>query len=338
MISPLEAESQRLGAYYPFNTTVLETVALAADANRSTSWQEIRSKLPDTSIFNPAEGNPVEILDIMPQGDYENTYVYHLPMANSIDPNIMTRLAVLSQVLPTSRIVATGNPTHPFKSTGKIPLRNLPAVWNGDLRPVVRPTLEYISSQGIEEVAHIGYSYGADRAAAAAAHGGAYDHHVRGSVFMEPAGIEKRGIVGLGRAFGDSAVALPQYLAAADSRALNEARGLAEQESHGAIGFAGLLRASNLAITHALSGGAFADRVRDALNVQIDMSVALIWGTESEIATHGVMQHLHDRLRRSFPERITAVTVPGQKHAMGDDIFLHAALVAQGIHANAEPQ
>lgn len=329
MKSPVQKEAQRLAAYYPFDESVLETVSTVASIHRETTWQGVYSKLPDPHIFSPKDGKPVEVLDIAPMRGYDQTYVYHLPMGNGIDPNIMTRLAVLSKVLPTTRIIAAGNPTHPFKSTGRIAARDLLPVWRGNLRGAIGPTLEYVADQGIGEVSHIGYSYGADKAAGAAQYSGAYDQRVRCGVFMEPAGIAARGLVGMTKAFGASAAALPGYVAAANSPALNEARQLAEQESHGQLGFAGLLRASNLAIAHMLGNDGFTSRVTDALNIQAEMSAVVVWGTESEIALHNTMQQHSLELLRQFPDRVGGIVLEGQKHAMGDDIFLHAALVAQ---------
>jgi pimeloyl-ACP methyl ester carboxylesterase len=328
------AEIARLNAYYPFDTSIVEDVADVAEAHRRSNWDDVQKMLPEPDTFIPASGHAIEVLDIIPPAGYDNTYVYHLPMGNGLDANMVTRMAVLSDVLPAARIIAVGNPTGPGKPTGKIPVGELPTVWQGDLYAAVKPTLEYIDTQGLGEVSHVGYSYGADRAAAAAHRSGAHDQRVLHGIFMEPAAVQKRSLLGLGVAFNSSAAALPGYVQAVDSHTYDRAREHASQTGHGLTGYTlGLMRLSNLAIAHALTRDTFPESVRGALNVQVDMHASVIWGTDSEVAPHQAMQGIVDQLQESSPGHVHPLVMEGQRHAMGDDIFLHAALVAQSIRA-----
>src|ERR1035438_9736811 len=165
---PAIPESERLHAYHNFDNDVVERVSEVADKQRNETWDTLKGQLPDNQVFTPKGGKPVEVLDIVPKADYDGTHVYHLPMGNGLDENMTTRVATLSAAEPTKRIIAVGNPGAPGQASGKIKSRDLRSVWNGDLRAAIDPTLQYLNSQGIDTATHIGFSYGADRAATAA--------------------------------------------------------------------------------------------------------------------------------------------------------------------------
>lgn len=62
------------------------------------------------------------------------------------------------------------------------------------------------------------------------------------------------------------------------------------------------------------------------------MKAHLVWGTDSELATYGLMVKLTERLQAKFGvERVSSMEMIGQKHAMGDDVFLHTAMVLQNL-------
>ena len=327
------SEQERLRQYGEFDSSVLDAVSEVADHQRSTTWNQLRSEIPETIIFNPDTNKPISVLDIVPRGDYESTQVYHLPMGNALDENMVTRVATLAAAQPTKRIIAVGNPGSPGQGGGKILVAKFGEVWRGDLREAVEPTLQYLKSQGIDTATHVGFSYGADKAAASARYAQNYDQQVPQGVLMEPASVKERSILGLAGDFGKTAKALDGYVQAANSPAYLEARKLAEKRGHGLFGYTlGLGRLSNLAIAHALAKDGFEGRVKDALVAQPEMTADIIWGSESELAIHGLMVGLTARLISEYGSgRVKATEIAGQKHAMGDDIFLHTALVLQSV-------
>ncbi len=327
------SEQLRLKEYYPgFDESVVNAVAEVAQRQRSSSWEQIRSKLPDNSVFS-TENSSIELMDILPK-DYDETWVYHLPMGNPLADHMQLRIATLAAAKPDKRIIAIGNPSGPGQSVGKIPAGSLRAVWKGNLRPTIDPVMRYLGSQQIEQATHIGFSYGAEKAAAASQYSEKYDQQVPSGLFMEPVAIKQRSLLGLGRDFNSTAAALEGYVKASASNPVEEANKRTAEKSHGLVGYAlGLLRMSNIAIAHALTDEGFGDRVDNGLASQAEMQAHLVWGTESELATHGLMIKLANRLQAKFGvERVSTMEMVGQKHAMGDDIFLHTAIVLQNLN------
>lgn len=337
----IESESQRLLGYHHFDEDVLGTVSEVAEKQRSLNWHDFRGQFPTTKTFEPKEGMPIEVLDIEPD-DYLDILFYHLPMGNGLDENMTMRIGTLAAALPFSRIIAAGNPGAPGELSGRIRSGKFfsgkdkeDSVWAGNLRRAVSPSLEYLNHEGVNVPIHVGYSYGADKAAAAAQYSEHYDQETSAGIFMEPAAIADRGFLKLSSDFGRSSKPLKGYIDAANSPAYLEARKLASKDSHGVLGYlVGLTRLSNIAVAHALGiGNGFEDRVWDSLDSQPEMSADIIWGSASEIAINGSMLGVVKRLSDEFPNRLRPMVIEGQKHAMGDDIFLHTALVLQSLKA-----
>jgi pimeloyl-ACP methyl ester carboxylesterase len=326
-------EAERLQTYHPFDQDVLDDVSEVAERQRSQTWEEVRTQLPNTEYFTPDGGKTIEVLDIKPKGGHDQTQVYHAPMGNGLDENITTRIAALAASQPNTRIITVGNPGAPGQNSNKLKVAQLLGVWMGDLRAAVDPTLQYLAKNGVETATHIGYSYGADKAATAAQHAGQYDQEVPRGILMEPASVKKRSMIGLASDFGSSAKALDTYVQATASDAYREARKLADKRNHGLTGYVlGLARLSNIAISHALATDQFEHRVDKALSEQDEMKVDVVWGSESELSIDSLVLDIVDRLQTQYSHRrVRGTVVHGQKHAMGDDIFLHAALILQSL-------
>jgi pimeloyl-ACP methyl ester carboxylesterase len=326
------AEQERLRAYYPnFDEPVLDRVAEVAEQLRNSTWQAINDTLPDNKIFEPISGKPIEVLDVLPQDDYDKTYVYHLPMGNPLADHMRLRMATLSLAAPDKRIIAVGNPSGPKQGIGRLKFADIPSVWNGDLRATVDPILQYLEMQHIDPSTHIGYSYGAEKAATASIYADRYDQEVEQGIFIEPVSLKTRGLIELASDFNSTAAALGGYIGAAKTNAVYVANNRASEKSHGMLGYVvGLARLSNIAIAHALAKDYFERRTQTALENQHDMRANLIWGSESELAVNSLMVAVSQRLVDRFgPERVSPMVLEGQKHAMGDDVFLHTAMVLQ---------
>lgn len=328
------SEQARLLQYYPgFEEAVVNRVAEVAEQQRNNTWDHISRDLPENKIFFTANGS-IELMDIVPSDDYDETWVYHLPMGNPLADHMQLRIATLAATEPNKRIIGIGNPSGPRQGVGKLPVSSLRSVWSGDLRPTIDPVLQYLSSQQITTATHIGFSYGAEKAAAAAQFADRYDQSVPRGLFMEPVALKERGLLELGRDFNSTAAALEEYVNAADSAAVVEAGLRAAEKSHGMISYMlGLLRASNIAIAHALTKDGFEERANEALTKQDQLEAHLVWGSESELAIHSLMINLAKRLKDRFGDRVITMELESQKHAMGDDVFLHTAMVLQSLSA-----
>ncbi|HVA10562.1 MAG TPA: hypothetical protein VNG32_00150 [Candidatus Dormibacteraeota bacterium] len=326
--------AERLEAYHPFSEAIVESVSEIAYQNAGLTWPEFvsRNNLPAVKTYTPKHAKPIQLIDIIPGEGYDGTIVYHESMGTSINESSIMHVAPLALALPTKRIISVGSPDRPGKGYGKIAANQLSHVWIGDLRPTVDPTLEYLAVQGLYEASHIGYSYGADKALAATIFSQNYDLGVPYDVTIEPASVKNRNLLRLAMDFASAEKYLAEYETASNSRAFDEAREI----SGGLIGYSlGLLRLSNLATAHALSYADFEKRARQALTTKPDMFLSLQWGSESELAADGLMKNISGRLESDFDSRVKSTRLVGQRHAMSEDIFFHAATILHGIEQAA---
>ena len=322
-------EAERLRAYFAFDDDVLARVAEAAEVQRSKTWQTLAKELPAPKIFKPKHGKPIEVVEFGPK-DSDDVQIYHLAMACGLDPNIMLCVAMLAAVGRGTRIIAVGNPGAVGRGTGALRLRDMPGVWRGNLNATVRPTMEYAQANGVRRAVHIGYSFGADKAAAAIGLAAEYNQTVTKAIFMDPAAVMQRSLNNLARAFDEAGEVLEDYVMAADIPAYREARKVTHKMGHGAVGYiAGLFRPTNVMIAHALAKDGFETRVRMALKNQPELKVSIAWGSASELAHHGQMTKLTQRVSNDFAGRVQTLVVEHQRHAMGSDLFLHDAIVLQ---------
>lgn len=329
----MNSTAERLSQIHAFDPSILERVGEVADRNADLSLGEFlaTNQIPDVGHYKPDHGKKIEILDIIPNQDYEKVLVYHEAMATALDRNAVMHVAAIALAAPDIRVIAVGNPGRPTQGYGKVRLIDQHKVWVGDLRPIIDPTLQYLNSQGVENVTHAGFSYGADKVAAAATYSEQYDQCVVGGVFMDPVAIKHRGMLRLAKAYASTEKYLEQYIEASGSTAYLEAR----KESGGLLGYIiGLSRLTNIAIAHTLSGDGFESRLDAALTAQPEMRSHVMWGTESELSINSLMNDLTDRLQAKYgTNRLQTIRLIGQRHAMCDDIFLNAAAVLQAVES-----
>lgn len=326
-------EIERLRRYFAFDDDVLMRVSKVAEVQRAKSWETFQRELPKPQIFKPKRGKSIEVVEFGPKEDYDDVQVYHLAMSCRLDPNILMCMAVLAAAEPRTRIITVGNLGGTAHRTGALRWRDMPGVWRGNLDATVRPTLEYMQGQGITEATHIGYSFGADKAAAAIGLATAYGQTVTRAIFMDPAAVTRRSLGSLVRAFDEAGEVMEDYVQAAALPAYNEARDITKKLEFGyATYVAGLLRPTNVAIAEALARDGFEARVANALKSQSNLQVAVVWGSASELAHHGLMTKLTAHLAKTFGEkRVRTLTIQNQRHAMGSDLFLHDAIILQSL-------
>jgi hypothetical protein len=331
--------SERLQSYYPFDHDVLEAVAAAADQQNKQSFTEIAESFDiDNSLvtFVP-EGSdkPLQVLTLQPEGDFDETQanVYHTPMGNAATTNMIMRSMRLFAANPTEQLILVGNPSAPGNGAGRLSLKDSrQAHSEHSLRPFVEPLIRQLGAQGVRSVNHLGFSYGADKAATASHVSDDYGIKVRNGVFVEPASVERQNILKLAQRFGSAFPPLERYVEQTGSEPYRQARA-SENMAAMLLGSVGLLRASNLAIAATLANGGFEHRVRQALAAQPDMRVAIGWGTASELADDQAMTAAVDRMTSDFGgHRIkTPIRLEGMHHAGENDIDLHAAIMLQGL-------
>lgn len=327
----ITSTAERIGQIYPFDPGILERVGEVADRSADLSYPDFldANNIPKVTRFKPKNGKKIQVIDFIPPDGYDNVVVYHEAMATPLTPNAIMHVAAIALAAPDTRVIGVGNPGKPGQGYGKVKLSELPELWDGKLRPVVDPILQYLNVQKVKEAAHTGYSYGVDRVAATAQHATAYDHKVTKGIFMDPASVVDRGMWKLGKAYYSTEEHLDHYVQSTGSRPYLESRKI----GGGLVGYGlGLLRPTNLAVTHVLGQNGFGARLDSALVLQPEMDAHAIWGTESELAINGVMTELSSRMQQKYGSaRYKSTALPGQKHAMCDDIFLHAAMTLHGL-------
>lgn len=335
-------EAERLNKYYEFDSSTTEVVAEVAEELRSfDDWPELLSSFRSNNSHahlhevttTPSYGFPIKIIDIVPV-ETESTMIYHLPMGNSVDENMQARLITLSKVIPNTRIIASGNPAQPFVKGGKITSSDRARVSRGIFRDTIDPILHYVHSQKIDSASQVGYSYGADKAVSATSLSHSFDIEPTTIIPMEPVSIKQRTLKQLGLDFLSSNQQLKHYVESANLPAYQNARRINNQRTAGLGGYTlGLLRASNLAIANGIACGEFEQHLTSALRNNPETNGVLIWGSESELAVNAIMQSMHKQMQydKKINNLLDPLIVSGGHHAMGDDIFLHSALIHQAL-------
>lgn len=335
MSNAFQGTVERLNGYYDFNEAISTKVGAVAEMQAGLSYEEYlaASGIAEPFIFNPDGGKPVRILDIRPSVDFDESKarVMHLAMGNDVDPNQIYQAATVFSADPDTRLIAVGNPAAPGLGYGKLSFADSGLVAKGDLRPVIDPVMKYVEREGITDVEHVGFSYGASRVPVAMKYAAHYEHQADG-VAIDPADVKDRGfklkaMLSLAADFGSTAGPLEDYVQASGIPAFLEAR----KHSPNLVMYSlGILRASNLAIASALAGDYYQKRATDALEAQPDRKLHTFWGSESELAIDGLLQQITTNLQDRFGERAPATRLIGQKHNMVNDIHLQAALVLHG--------
>ena len=335
--------SERLEQFFPFDEAVLEQVSDAATWQNRFTFPQLAARygIEDGPQVVPAthDHKAFEVLTLEPQGDYDPSQarLLHLGMSLPIDPNTTMRALRLFGADQSRQLIVTGSPAAAGQRYGKLRFQDMKKVWDGDLTPAVDPFLAYVHGLGVKRTEEVGFSYGADKAAASAMRAGAFDIAAERGVWMESASAVNRGpgLTGLARLgidFISAGEELENYVAACASPPLREAR---EQADVGMPRYLlGLGRLSNLAIANALAHDGFEDRVRRALSMQPELKATVAWGTSSELADDAVMRALTERLRAAFgEERVNPLALENMHHIGCDDIDLHAAIVLQGLRS-----
>lgn len=324
---------ERLQEYYPFSKETLEQIAQVAEAQAEI--EDYHQYLQAAGIerheydrnHSGYDGQPVNLVDFRPkEHDPDKALVVHLPMANPLDPNQLYQVATIAQANPDMRVLAAANPSGLGYGAGVIKSKpERQAVAHGNLRPVVDPLLRAMDQKGITEATHYGYSYGADKALAATLHG---DQEVESVTLLEPAAVKERSLLKLGLDFSSTAKTLEDYAQAPGDLAFLEAR----KDSVGALTYnLGLARLSNIAVARYIAQGKFEAGLHQAMDAQPESLMTVAWGTESELAVHSLMQQIMERTQaRRDGHRVRQMQLPGQKHAVANDIHLQAAVSLEG--------
>lgn len=246
--------------------------------------------------------------------DAETTVAYHLPMANPLDANQVYTIGTIAATNPGVRFVAMGNPSGSDWEIGGISPRYLSRLASGDYNPLLEPLHRWMDETRTDRLTHVGYSFGADLAAQAAASG---EHAVGALIAIEPVVGHRRAPQLLGD-FMSTEEALSMYVDAVQLKGYETAR----RDSISATAFTlGLLRSTNVAIALGLAKGRFPERLDQAGLVHGQALLrAVAWGSQSELTDTD-----------KFSPDVLQWRLKEQRHALGNDIHLQAAIVTEGL-------
>jgi len=319
--------AERLEQYYDFDQEVIDTVSSVAEEQmQATDHEAFIAKWVLGNNVDLKEVEKASILDIRPlEHDPKAALMIHLAMGQPLDPNNLYQIAAIASANPDTRIITAGNPSTSKFHASKFTRDQRKAIAGGNFFPLNEDLLRYAHDERIETVDLYGYSFGADKALNAMTAG---TFGVERVVVLEPVTAMTRNVATLGIAFGSSGGALKDYVEQSGP-AFRSAR----NESIGMVGFnTSLARLSNFAIARGLAKGNFEARAAVALEAHINAKLAVAWGTKSELANNEELETAVKYLRDTYIN-VSAIRLPGHKHAVANDVWLQAAVVAQGLKA-----
>lgn len=324
--------SPESGYYQSFDLDIVHGVAEVAARQASfDSYQRYFDYvgLPLTDIYRyQGRSKPIQLIDVR-RSEEDGTLFVHLPMANPLDPNQLFQVATIADANREKRVIATGNPSGGGYRSGHLSWKQLRAVGNvlqPELGALVETEERYLDDpkHRVEAINHVGYSYGALKAAVAASR--TY-RQVESLTAIEPV-IGKRTLVGLIFDFIKTDQALDRYVAAAQTPIYEAAK----KDGIGMAGFVrGLGRLTNIAIGISLAKVDIEEHIETTLIRHDDAHATLAWGSDSELARDEGALALSSRLFKCYESRFRPVRLDGQRHALANDPHLHAALVTQGL-------
>ncbi|MDZ7786308.1 MAG: hypothetical protein U5L95_04275 [Candidatus Saccharibacteria bacterium] len=323
--------AERLEQYYPFEQNVIDEIAEFADYQSGfESYRDFFGAvgIPEVQVVSHDGSNGATVVDVRPKDhDEKDALVMHLPMGNPLNSNQLYQVATIAGTNPDSRVIAFGNPSSGKFRGESFTRSERKNLINGELRPLVENGLRYLEAQGVESANEIGYSYGALKVLASANYAA---HSVDNVVSIEPVN-PTRSSIKLGLVdFPSTEKALGDYTGPAKEEFASFKN--ARDDEPGMIAYvSGLARLTNLAIGRALAHTEYGSYAGHSLDNHAMNSLSVVWGSESELADDTVMQEMISDMQTVYDDRVKAMRLEGQKHAMVNDPSLHAAIVKQAL-------
>lgn len=328
-----ETTVARLRSYYPFSDATVETVARVAEQQFSyDSYQAFFRAVgvPEAAVYKAGKRRGVPVIDISAQSSpAKGTLVVHLPMANPLDANQLYQVATIAAANPSYRVIGFGNP-----SGGRFsfPGQNLNILeWLGvattlNPKPLVQAELAYLHEHNVQNVHHVGFSYGATKAMLSSTY--SESGSVDALIMLEPVS-HPRSLWRLKNDFEQTNDMLDEYVQRSNLATFIDARNhsVSPQEFR-----EGLARWVSIAIASFLAHSQLSARIKKVFKTQQQAALVLAWGSSSELVGDRQLGDLVKHLSHTQPDTtIVAMRLADQRHAMANDIHLHAALVREAL-------
>ena len=325
----------RLENYEVFSVKALDLAASAAsEIARYETYQKFFKTVDvplKPTLFMTSQGKGVPLIDISARSSEERgVFVVYLPMGNSLDTNQLYQVASLAQAFPAYRIIAFGNPSakpYAYREQNFSVAEWFRVVCTSNRRAVVSAELEYLSSQGIKDAYHIGYSFGALKAMLAAYYSA--PDALRRLILIDPV-AHSRGLKQLLEDFQHTFKPLGAYVDRTELRTFFEARAEAARTVNHTRG---LMRPVNIAIGIALARVDFIPFLEKILQKKPQLSAHVAWGSKSELGNDAHMKaSLHHLAYETAKGRVRSLRLEDDAHAFANDISLYAAIVYDALH------
>ena len=316
-----QSTKRRLDEYGVFEESILHEIASFADTQRNfATYQDFFQAMGvgSAKIYSTPSGDAVPYIDIPARQPEVGVIVIHASMMTALDENQRYQLATIAGTNPEYRVIGFGNPSddqYYVKGQGLTFFKRLKIIGTRKKYPLVAAELAYLRSQGIRGAYHIGYSYGALKAAIAAL--STSSGQLAGLLLVDPV-AKPRPILKLLKDFKKTYEPLGTYVNQTNLKAFHEARGQAAKNR--AYNTA-LLRPINRTIGWILSRVDIVSLLRRNISAHPAAKFAVAWGTESELGD--------DARLRSGTKGMITFRLRGAKHAFANDIHLHAAIIRQ---------
>ncbi|MDB5180326.1 MAG: hypothetical protein JWO54_84 [Candidatus Saccharibacteria bacterium] len=326
------ATAERLNSYHLFSDKTIK--AVTRYAQKQSEYKNYTSFFQDmgglsVTIHTLKNGSGVPVVDIpalikKPSG----IIVVHLPMGNALDESQLYQVATVAAVNSSYRVIAFGNPSgkpHRYKQQNLTMWKRLQIAFTKNQYPLVEAELDYLQSKNIQNVYHVGYSYGALKALLESNYSD--KGRVKGIIIVEPV-AHSRGIKQLVGDFQSTFKPLGDYVNRTQNPTYLEARLETAKKADSAAKT--LLRPINIAIGIILSHIDLIELLKVVIMKQPQAQVTVAWASESELGNDAHLKANFYNMTHSNPN-IHAMRLEGDKHAVANDIYLYAAIVCEAL-------
>lgn len=324
------ATADRLGRYGLFSKETIDRVATLADAQAAyPTYQDFFHSvgMHEVKFHTDKKGRGVSYVDIPARETEKGVIVYHLPMANPLDPNQLYQVATVASILSEYRIIAFGNPAGKPYSFKKQNLRlkdRLAIAFTTRRRVLVAAELDYLASQTITSMYQVGYSYGALKALLESSYAPAGS--LKGIYTLEPV-AHPRYPQQLAADFGRTMKPLGDYVNRTELKTFLDAR----KDSANMVDYTkGLTRQINIAIGYMLSRVDFLALLKKVLLRHPDAKAWVAWASKSELGNDAHLSTALEALERGGVP-VKALRLEGDTHAVANDVHLTAALLYEAL-------
>lgn len=329
------ATKKRLNGYAVFSEDTIEAVAQVAKCQAEyKTYQDFFAQIgvgtPFVHTVSKYIGVPV--VEIAARKKAVGTVVIHLPMSNPLDENMLYHAATVAATLPEYQVIVFGNPSgapyHYRQQTGTL-VGNVALAFTKRRRALVAAEIDYLRSRGIKNAHHVGYSFGAHKAAIECSY--LAEDEVASLTCLDPVSHPRR-IRQLIKDFKATFAPMGTYVQRTGIQTYFDARAEAAKTRHHDKA---LRRPVVLALGVLMARFNLLTHIRTLLRARSSLVFTAAWGGKSELSDDARMSGSLEDMRHTYKGRVYSLRLRDDKHAFGNDIHLYAAVICESVHRAA---